>query len=148
MADETKTTTETETTETEATNPAESTDWKAEARKWEKRAKDNRTEADALKEQAAEAEKAKAELEELKEQMESERVSHALELAGVRNVKAALPLLAEHDGDIGKLKEAEPWLFAEAIVHPTRIDDGGTSHASAKKTNADRFMEALFGKAN
>lgn len=125
---------------------AKSTDWKAESRKWEQRAKDNRKEADSLKEQLSEAEKAAKELEELKEQIASERVSHKLELAGARNVKAALSLLDEYDGDIDKLKEAEPWLFADSPVHPTRIDDGGNNNnAVTKKSNADRFAEALFG---
>ncbi len=29
----------------------------------------------------------------------------------MRNVKAARAILADHDNDIEKLKEAEPWLF-------------------------------------
>lgn len=34
-----------------------------------------------------------------------------LRLTGSRSVAAAWALLAEHGGDVAKLKEAEPWLF-------------------------------------
>lgn len=48
---------------------------------------------------------------ELKAQGESDRIDFKLQLAGVRNVKAARALLSDHDNDVDKLKEAEPWLF-------------------------------------
>ena len=38
--------------------------------------------------------------------------STELRLAGARSVKAARALLDEHGGDVGALKEAEPWLFS------------------------------------
>lgn len=56
----------------------------------------------------------KAEIEGLKAQGESDRKDFALALAGAKNVKAARALLDEHDGDVEKLKAAEPWLFSEA----------------------------------
>ena len=40
-----------------------------------------------------------------------------LQLAGVRNVKAARALLSDHDNDVDKLKEAEPWLFEATGKH-------------------------------
>ena len=54
---------------------------------------------------------------ELKAQGESDRIDFKLQLAGVRNVKAARALLADHDNDVDKLKEAEPWLFEATGKH-------------------------------
>ena len=41
----------------------------------------------------------------------AKRVDFELRLAGCRSTRAARALLDDHDGDIAKLKEAEPWLF-------------------------------------
>lgn len=57
------------------------------------------------------AERLRGEIAELKAQGESDRIDFRLQLAGVRNVKAARALLSDHDNDVDKLKEAEPWLF-------------------------------------
>lgn len=54
---------------------------------------------------------------EVKAQAESDRIDFKLQLAGVRNVKAACALLADHDNDADKLKKAEPWLFEAAGKH-------------------------------
>lgn len=54
---------------------------------------------------------------ELKAQGESDRIDFKLQLAGVRNVKAARAILADHGGDVDALKEAEPWLFEAAGKH-------------------------------
>lgn len=50
-------------------------------------------------------------IEELKAQLDDSEVTHRLEMAGCRSVKAAKALLEDYQGDVGKLKEAEPWLF-------------------------------------
>ena len=50
----------------------------------------------------------------LKAQGESDRIDFKLQLAGCRNVKAARAVLEDHGGDVEKLKEAEPWMFADA----------------------------------
>lgn len=60
------------------------------------------------------AEKLRAEMDELRAAGEAQRVEFELQLAGARNVKAATALLADHGGDVSKLKEAEPWLFGGA----------------------------------
>ena len=57
------------------------------------------------------AERLRGEIAELKAQGESDRIDFKLQLAGVRNVKAARALLSDHDSDVDRLKEAEPWLF-------------------------------------
>lgn len=63
------------------------------------------------------AEQLRGEIAELKAQGESDRIDFKLQLAGVRNVKAARTLLADHDNDVEKLKEAEPWLFEATGKH-------------------------------
>ena len=61
---------------------------------------------------AESAEKLRAEMDELRRQGEEQRVGFELAMAGARNVKAATALLPDYDGDIEKLKAAEPWLFS------------------------------------
>lgn len=63
------------------------------------------------------AESLRSEIAELKAQGESDRIDFKLQLAGVRNVKAARALLSDHDNDVDKLKEAEPWLFEATGKH-------------------------------
>ncbi len=63
------------------------------------------------------AEQLRGEIAELKAQGESDRIDFKLQLAGVRNVKAARALLSDHDNDVDKLKEAEPWLFEAGGKH-------------------------------
>ena len=72
--------------------------------------------ADAAK-NAETAEQLRVEIAELKAQGESDRIDFKLQLAGVRNVKAARALLGDHDNDVDKLKEAEPWLFEAGGKH-------------------------------
>lgn len=50
-------------------------------------------------------------IEDMKAEAEAERIDFKLTLAGCRSVRAGKALLEEHDGDIGALKAAEPWLF-------------------------------------
>ena len=71
-----------------------------------------------LKAEAAEAAKSAETAKQLNERIkgleakaERERVDFELRLAGCRSTRAARALLDDHDGDIAKLKEAEPWLF-------------------------------------
>jgi len=72
------------------------------------------------------AEQLRGEIAELKAQGESDRIDFKLQLAGIRNVKAARALLSDHDNDVDKLKEAEPWLFEAAGKHAK----GGSSAGS------------------
>lgn len=71
------------------------------------------------------AEQLRGEIAELKAQGESDRIDFKLQLAGVRNVKAARALLSDHDNDVDKLKEAEPWLFEAGGKH-AKGGNGGT----------------------
>ncbi len=54
------------------------------------------------------AEQLHGEIAEPKVRGESDRIDFKLQLAGVRNVKAARAVLADHGGDGDALKEAEP----------------------------------------
>ena len=63
------------------------------------------------------AEQLRGEIAELKAQGKSDRIDFKLQLAGVRNMKAARALLSDHDNDVDKLKEAEPWLFEAGGKH-------------------------------
>ncbi|WP_072415118.1 hypothetical protein [Collinsella phocaeensis] len=84
------------------------------------------------------AEKLRAEMDELRRKGDEERVGFELQLAGARNVKAARALLADHDGDIEKLKAAEPWLFsAPAAPAPA----GATGLPSAGAAGADESAQ-------
>lgn len=57
---------------------------------------------------AESAEKLRSEMDELRRQGEEQRVGFELQMAGARNVKAAKTLLADYEGDVEKLKTAEP----------------------------------------
>ena len=72
------------------------------------------------------AEQLRGEIAELKAQGESDRIDFRLQLAGVRNVKAARALLADHGNDVDKLKEAEPWLFEATGKHAKGGNSGGS----------------------
>lgn len=63
--------------------------------------------SDAAKNAEA-AEQLRGQIAELKAQGESDRIDFQLQLAGVRNVKAARAILDDHGGDVEALKEAEP----------------------------------------
>lgn len=90
-----------------------SVDWeKAIAERDEKIAALEQQVADAAKNAEA-AEALRGEIAELKVQGEPDRIDFKLQLAGVRNIKAARAVLDDHGGDIDKLKAEEPWLFAD-----------------------------------
>ena len=71
------------------------------------------------------AEQLRGEIAELKAQGESDRIDFRLQLAGVRNVKAARALLSDHGNDMDKLKEAESWLFETTGKH-AKCGNAGT----------------------
>jgi len=72
------------------------------------------------------ADQLRGEIAELKAQGESDRIDFKLQLAGVRNMKAARALLGDHDNDVDKLKEAEPWLFEATGKHAKGGSAGGS----------------------
>lgn len=77
------------------------------------------------------AEKLRAEMDELRRQGDEQRIGFELQLAGVRNVKAARALLPDHGNDIEKLKAAEPWLFGEGAPAPAQTGATGLPNAGA-----------------
>ena len=84
-------------------------------------------------------------IEELKASADEERVGFELRLAGARSVTAARALLAEHGGDVAKLKEAEPWLFsgAEPQGGATGLEPAGAAKADDKEMRRWREIAGL-----
>ena len=84
-------------------------------------------------------------IEELKASADEERVGFELRLAGARSVTAARALLAEHGGDVAKLKEAEPWLFsgAEPRGGATGLEPAGAAKADDKEMRRWREIAGL-----
>lgn len=95
--------------------------------------------ADAAKSAEA-AEGLRAEIAALKQQGEDERVEFSLKLAGVRNVKAAKAVLADYGGDVEKLREAEPWMFAAHAKEKSATGKTGLPNAGAA-VDADKQMK-------
>ena len=121
---------------------------------WEKAVAERDEKIAALEAQVAEAaknaetaEQLRGEIAELKAQGESDRIDFKLQLAGVRNVKAARAVLADHGGDVDALKEAEPWLFADAPAKQpggkTGLPNAGTSSDEGKTMKRWRKLAGL-----
>lgn len=96
------------------------------------------TDMTAKLDESAKTEKArddlKAEIRKVRDEIDEERTSWKLEKAGCRNIKAAKALLEDHDGDVEKLKEAEPWLFEEEKPKgATGLKPGGAPDDKAKR---------------
>ena len=122
-------------------------DWeKAIAERDEKIAALEQQVADAAKNAEA-AEALRGKIAELKAQGESDRIDFKLQLAGVRNIKAARADLGDHGGDVYQLKEAEPWLFADAAgAQPggrTGLPNAGTSSDEGKTMKRWRKIAGL-----
>jgi len=136
---------------------ADPTDWQAKyeamrahSREWERKAKENQGAAEELEKlkesQATEqeratrrAEAAEAELSELK--AKAERAETVCAVADAANVPAEVVSML-NGSDADELKSQVERLLKMLPAYPTRSDGGGTS-AVAKKSNADRFAEAL-----
>lgn len=124
------------------------TDWeKAVAERDEKIAALEAQMAEAAK-NAETAERLRSEIAEPKAQGESDRIDSKLQLAGVRNVKAARAMLSDYDGDADALKAAEPWLFAnERTSKPqggkTGLSNAGTSTDAGKAMKRWRRLAGL-----
>lgn len=123
------------------------TDWeKAVAERDEKIAMLGAQVAEAAK-NAETAEQLRGEIAELKAQDESDRIDFKLQLVGVRNVKAARAILADHGGDVDALKEAEPWPFADTSAKQqggrTGLPNAGTSTDAGKTMKRWRRLAGL-----
>ena len=121
---------------------------------WEKAIAERDERIAALEQQVADAAKnaevaeaLRGEIAELKAQGESDRIDFRLQLAGVRNIKAARAVLDEHGGDVDKLKEAEPWLFTDAPVKSqggrTGLPNAGTSSDEGRTMKRWRRLVGL-----
>ena len=121
---------------------------------WEKAIAERDEKIAALEQQVADAAKnaeaaeaLRGEIAELKAQGESDRIDFKLQLAGVRNIKAARAVLDDHGGDIDKLKAEEPWLFADALAPQqggkTGLPNAGTSSDEGKTMKRWRKIAGL-----
>ena len=121
---------------------------------WEKAVAERDEKIASLEAQVAEAaknaetaERLRGEIAELKAQGESDRIDFRLQLAGVRNVKAARAVLEDHGGDVDTLKEAEPWLFADVPAKQqggkTGLPNAGTSTDAGKTMKRWRRLAGL-----
>ena len=81
----------------------------------------------------------RAEIEKLKASFADERTTYKLELAGCKSAKAAKALLEDYDGDVDKLKAAEPWLF----ISETKGTTGGKPAGATKDDDLDQMREAI-----
>ena len=84
------------------------------------------------------AEALRKEMDELRRKGDEERVGFELQLAGARNVKAARALLPDHENDIEKLRDAEPWLFSAS---PAPAPAGATGLPSVGAAGADESTQ-------
>ena len=121
---------------------------------WEKAVAERDEKIATLEAQVAEAarnaetaEQLRNQIAELKAQGESDRIDFKLQLAGVRNVKAARAVLGDHGGDVDALKEAEPWLFADTPAKQqggkTGLPNAGTSTDAGKTMKRWRRLAGL-----
>ena len=83
------------------------------------------------------ANKMASDIEAMSRANEEERLGFELRLAGALSVTAAKALLAEHGGDVAKLKEAEP---GSSPTPPARGGATGLEPAGAAKA-ADKDMK-------
>lgn len=96
--------------------------------------------------EAAETKEGREKLEksiaDLKAEMADKDTSHALEIAGCVDVKAAKARLDDFDGDVEKLKAECPYLFGEEKPKPS----GSTGKPPAGASKAmDEKLDKIFG---
>lgn len=138
-----------EQAEQQAPQPqADTTDWRAKyedmrshSREWEKRAKANEAAGAELEKLKAENAITEAELEELR--AKAERQANVASVAEKMHVPVEVVEML-NGSDTDELAKQVERLLKILPAYPTRTDDGGT-RAVAKKSNAERFAEALFG---
>lgn len=101
-----------------------------------------------LKADAAEAAESKAKRDEFEQKVSDlegkladSELSRKLEKVGCRSVKAAKALLPDYDGDVEKLRAAEPFLFEEA--KPT--GSTGFKPKAAEPKDDQEELDKLFG---
>lgn len=82
----------------------------------------------------------KKQIEDLKAEVADERLTHKLELAGCRNVKAAKSVLDDYDGDVAKLKEDCPYLFDGRKAGSTGLMPEGDAGKAL-----DAKLDKIFG---
>lgn len=129
--------------------PADATDWKAEARKWEARAKENKAKAEAYDE-AQEA--AKSDLQKASEQAEKWKAKYEGLVAEKERMDAVSRAAREYGVDAETLKrmsgdvdENAQFLKKQAEAAPKypSVYDGGQQSAPVAQSTAQQFASAV-----
>ena len=98
------------------------------------------------------AEGLREEIAALKQQASDERVEFSLKLAGAHSVKAAKAVLEDYDGDIEKMREAEPWMFGKhAAKDPagmTGLPNAGAASDAGKLEKHWREIAGIEDESN
>lgn len=100
---------------------------------------------ESLTGEAKRGEDALKKITELETRLEDEKVSNALKLAGCVNEKAAKAVLADYEGDVGKLAEACPYLFGGNAEHKQAGSTGAKHHGAPGKDDEDGELDKIFG---
>lgn len=100
---------------------------------------------ESLTGEAKKGEDALKKITELETRLEDEKVSNALKLAGCVNEKAAKAVLADYEGDVGKLAEACPYLFGGNADTKQAGSTGAKHHGAPSKDDEDAELDRLFG---
>lgn len=100
---------------------------------------------ESLTGEAKKGEDALKRITELETRLEDEKVSNALKLAGCVNEKAAKAVLADYEGDVGKLAEACPYLFGGNAETKQAGSTGAKHHGAPGKDDEDAELDRLFG---
>lgn len=79
----------------------------------------------------------------LKAELADSKITHSLEMLGCKNVKAAKALLEDYGNDPSKLKEGEPYLFAEEEEHKPKGSTGKKPEGPA--SSLDEKLDKAFG---
>ncbi|MEG2932726.1 MAG: hypothetical protein RR842_04030 [Gordonibacter sp.] len=79
----------------------------------------------------------------LEKQVANTQVEADLKVAGCRNIKAAKALLEDYDGDVTKLKTAEPYLFTSKETKSTGGSQKGNPDPEDSRTRSLRKSMGL-----
>lgn len=102
-----------------------------------------KAELEKAKGEQGDAAKVKADLEALKSELADEKLNAKLSAAGCINPKAAKALLDDYEGDVAKLKDACPYLFAQAPGSNVG-STGGEPAPGGKASSIEEKISSVF----
>lgn len=102
-----------------------------------------KAELEKAKGEQGDAAKVKADLEALKSELADEKLNAKLSAAGCINAKAAKAILGDYEGDVAKLKDACPYLFAQAPGSNVG-STGGEPAPGGKASSIEEKISSVF----